>query len=364
MPAKKTTKFTTVKSTMFFCLSAFILLSAAPPIFAAAGEKAPVKKLFSTSDTLEVTMAAPWRTITKKKDFQGSYPAKIDFTDDSGQVISLDLTVERRGITRQRVCTYPPIKLRFDKETVKGTEFQGQKSLKMVTHCQKGGKYEQYYIQEMLIYQMFNLLTDFSFKVRPLSITYVDSEEGKSQEPRFAFLIEDDSDMAKRNGQKKLKIGKIPRSKLDSEEASNMALFQYMISNLDWAALSGPEPDECCHNSKLVGLDPKTDPIYAVPYDFDSSGLVNAKYAGPPAGLPVQKVTQRLYRGFCVHNPSMADARQRFLDHEQAIYDLINNEALLSNASKNKALKFIGKFFDILKDDADYQKNIIGKCRK
>jgi len=363
MPAKKTTLFKTVKSTVIFCLSAFILLSAAPTIFAAAGEKAPVKKLFSTSDTLEVTMHAPWRTITKKKDFQGSYPAKVEFTDDTGQVISLDLTVERRGITRQRVCAYPPIKLRFDKETVKGTEFQGQKSLKMVTHCQKGDKYEQYYIQEMLIYQMFNLLTDFSFKVRPLSITYVDSEEGKTQDPRFAFLIEDDSDMAKRNGQKKLDATDTWKDRFVPQEAADMALFQYMIANVDWAALSGPNPDKCCHNTKLIGLTPEKD-IYAVPYDFDSSGLVNAEYAAPPANLKLQSVTQRVYRGFCLFNPNLAQSRQLFLDNEEAIYALIDNETRLTSGNSKRAKKFIGKFYKIIKSDKDFEKKILKKCRK
>jgi hypothetical protein len=46
------------------------------------------------------------------------------------------------------------------------------------------------------------------------------------------------------------------------------------------------------------------------------------------------------------------------------MYDLIKNEALLTSASQKKALKFIGKFFDILRDSKDYQSNIIGKCRK
>ena len=363
MPARKTTLFKTAKSTIIFCLSAFILLSAAPPIFAAAGEKAPVKKLFSTSDTLGVTMHAPWRTITKKDEFQGSYPAKVEYTDDSGKVISLDLTVERRGITRQRVCAYPPIKLRFDKETVKGTEFEGQKSVKMVTHCQKGDKYEQYYIQEMLIYQMFNLLTDFSFKVRPLSITYVDSEDGKAQDPRFAFLIEDDSDVAKRNGQKKLDIPDTWEDRFVRQEAADMALFQYMIANVDWAALSGPNPKKCCHNTKLIGLTPEKD-IYAIPYDFDASGLVNAEYAAPPANLKLKSVTQRMYRGFCLFNPNLAQSRQLFLDNEEAIYALIDNETRLKSGTSKRAKKFIGKFYDTIKSDKDFEKKILKKCRK
>lgn len=308
-------------------------------------------------------MHAPWRTITKKDEFQGSYPAKVEYTDDSGKVISLDLTVERRGITRQRVCAYPPIKLRFDKETVKGTEFEGQKSVKMVTHCQKGDKYEQYYIQEMLIYQMFNLLTDFSFKVRPLLITYVDSEDGKAQDPRFAFLIEDDSDVAKRNGQKKLDIADTWEDRFVQQEAADMALFQYMIANVDWAALSGPNPKKCCHNTKLIGLTPEKD-IYAIPYDFDASGLVNAEYAAPPANLKLKSVTQRMYRGFCLFNPSLAQSRQLFLDNEEAIYALIDNETRLKSGNSKRAKKFIGKFYDTIKSDKDFEKKILKKCRK
>jgi hypothetical protein len=349
-------------------LSALVMLFLLFSLTASGQEKEPDQpkptKLFASSEPLNVKISAPWKDFVDNDEFQGTYPAQIEFTDDLGRTQTLNLTVERRGITRQKVCKFPPVKLRFEKQEVKGTSFRGQKSLKLVTHCNKGGIFVQYYILEMLAYQMYNLITDFSFRVRPLSISYEDSKKGSVQGPVFGFLIEDDSDVAKRNGQKKLKIGKTQRDRLDRDVVSNMTLFQFMISNLDWAALSGPKKDECCHNSKLVGQDPEKDPVYVVPYDFDSSGLVNAKYAGPPAGLPVRNVTQRLYRGFCFQNPSMPDARQRFLEQEQAILDLITDQPELSSASQKRALKFIGQFFDILKNDEDFQNKIIGKCRK
>ncbi len=321
-------------------------------------------KLFTSSEPISVTISAPWRDIERKEKYQGTYPAKIEFTDELGNATSLNMTVERRGRTRQAVCRFPPIKLRFDKEEVKGTSFRGQKSLKMVTHCQTSSRFEQYYILEMLTYQMYNIITDFSFRVRPLSVTYVDTEKGKEQEPKFAFLIEDDSDVAKRNDQKKLKIAKTTRNQLDSRESINFALFQYMIANLDWSAISGPDKDKCCHNAKLVGQDPIKDPVYPVPYDFDAAGLINAPYATPPENLPVRNVTQRLYRGFCAHNETMEEGRERFLDHEQAILALVTDEPLLNSSTRKKALKFLGKFFDTLKDDKDFQKKIIAKCRK
>lgn len=321
-------------------------------------------KLFTSSEPISVTISAPWRDIERKEKYQGTYPAKIEFTDELGNATTLNMTVERRGRTRQTVCRIPPIKLRFNKEEVKGTSFRGQKSLKMVTHCQTSSRFEQYYILEMLTYQMYNIITDFSFRVRPLSVTYVDTEKGKEQEPKFAFLIEDDSDVAKRNSQKKLKIAKTTRNQLDSQESINFALFQYMIANLDWSAISGPDKDKCCHNAKLIGQDPKKDPVYPVPYDFDAAGLIDAPYATPPENLPVRNVTQRLYRGFCVHNEAMEEGRKRFLDNEQALLAVVKDEPLLNSSTRKKALKFLGKFFDTLKDDKDFQKKIIAKCRK
>ena len=150
----------------------------------------------------------------------------------------------------------PPIRLRFEKSEVADSPFRGQDSLKMVTHCKKSDRYDQYYILEMMAYRMYNLMTDFSFRVRPLTVHYQDSDGGHDEEGRFAFVIEDDSDVGKRNGLRKLTVPKIYPSRLDKSTSSDFALFQYMIGNTDWSALTGPDPEECCHNVKLVAPRP------------------------------------------------------------------------------------------------------------
>lgn len=341
-------------------------------------EKAKPLKLFESEDTLVIEMTAPWREFVRNEDYKGGYPAKLEYTDELGNVESLDLTVERRGVTRQRVCKIPPVKLRFEKGSAKGTTFRGQGSLKMVTHCESKDGYEQYYVLEMLAYRMYNLLTDYSFKVRPLTVTYFqvedpDEEESrfsfvkkkKSEGPVFAFLIEDDKDVANRFDLHKLNVGRISPKQLDSHESALFALFQYMISNVDWAATSGPDPSECCHNAKLIGPEPTTpdDIIHVLPYDFDSSGLVDSPYAHPPENLPVRSVTQRLYRGYCAHNASLDTARQEILANEQAIYDLVESEDRLDSGRKKKALNYLADFFEIMRDDADFQKKVVEKCR-
>jgi len=277
---------------------------------------------------------------------------------------TLPLTVSRRGLTRQEVCQTPPIKLRFEKDTVKGTMFRGQKSLKMVTHCDKGSRWEQYYVAEMTIYQMYNLMTDLSFRVRPLSVTYIDSDRRKEDGPRFAFLIEDIDDVAQRNGMQELEVDTIKPSQLQPEEASLMALFQYMIANVDFDQTAGPRQGECCHNTRLIGVDFATNVYYAIPYDFDSSGLINTHYAAPSEILPIRYVDQRLFRGFCVNNPTLDAARQAYLEKESAIYAVIDNEERLASRSKKQMRDFLEEYFETLRDPTEFDREIIRKCRK
>ena len=335
------------------------------PLQAQEDEAKPAK-LFESEELLEITLTAPWQELVRKPSYTGTYPATLEYRDAEGNTVQHQLTVERRGVKRQEACDFPPVKWRFEKDEVKGTLFRGQKSIKMVTHCKRAKRYEQYYRLEMAAYRIYNLLTDYSFKVRPLKVNYKDSDRGKADEDRFAFIIEDDSDVAKRNDLKKLVIPRAKSTRLDKETTSTFALFQLLIANLDWSALKGPDPEECCHNVKLIGNEPlqDSDPIFPVPYDFDSAGIVNAPYVGPPQGLGVNSVTQRLYRGYCTHNPTLQEARARILAKETAILDVIRNDETISKNSQKKALKFLDKYFDMLKDDDDFNKKVVMKCRK
>ena len=47
-------------------------------------EAAKPPKLFEISEPLKVKLSAPWRDIVNKDEFQGTYPAQIEFTDDLG----------------------------------------------------------------------------------------------------------------------------------------------------------------------------------------------------------------------------------------------------------------------------------------
>jgi len=328
------------------------------------GADAPTQRLFESAETLDVVLRLPWQTIVTDEFFyQGGYPSVLEVAEGQGGAVSIPVAVERRGMSRQVICRYPPIKLRFKKSEVEGTFFEGQKSLKLVIHCDKGKTYQQYLVLEALAYRMYNLVSDFSFRIRPLTVTFVDSETEKIEGPGFAFLVEDDSDVARRNGQKKLKIPAVRSEQLDPLEASTMALFQYMIANTAWSMERKADEEECCDNLKLIGQDPEKAPIYAVPNDFDSSGLVNARYATDAKGRMTADSTERVFQGFCVHNAALGDARKVFLKRETEILSLVENENRLADAGKTHTTIFLAQFFDVLKNPEQFSTQITSNCR-
>jgi len=329
----------------------------------AAGETKP-DRLFSDASEMKVTLSGPWRTIKKNKKTDRLYPVKLTYTGKDQKQHTIDANVAPRGITRRLyACKFPPLKIHFDKKIVKGTEFRGNKSLKLVTYCQDRNQYEQYYISEFLIYRIYNLITKYSFRVKPMIIEYKNSEKGGGAITRFSFLIEDIDDVAKRNDLEKLAIATVPHYQLDPVTSSNFSLFQFMIGNLDWAALDGPKEDSCCHNSRLIGAGEEVSPKYGVPYDFDSSGLVNAHYAAPPDRLKVRNIRQRLYRGFCLFNDTLPQTVKLFKEKKANILALFENNTHLTNKTRQRAVDYIEDFYKIIDDPKLFDRYIIDKCR-
>ena len=101
-----------------------------------------------------------------------------------------------------------------------------------------------------------------------------------------------------------------------------------------------------------------------VPYDFDFSGLISAKYAAPSQGMPIQIVKSRLYRGFCKSDMiGMEGARATIQKHKEAVYTLIGTHSPLSNRARKKTLKYLDSYYRISESDKKFERSIVKKCR-
>ena len=337
-------------------------------------EAARSAPLFTSHDALELTIEADFHTIRRedrKQDSKEERPAVLRWTTADGSTGSLDIQVRTRGNFRlsRRNCDFPPLRLNLKKGSTKGTLFEGQDKLKLVVTCKLGQDYwEQYVLLEYMAYRTLNVLTDISFRVRLAKVTYVDTSGEDDTFTRYAFLIEDAEMMALRQPAQVIEwvAGQLHPSQVEKHQAIIDDVYQYMIGNTDWAALRGPDPKECCHNIKLIGPEPLGSDqfVVPVPYDFDSSGLVDARYAAPHEALGLKSVTDRLYRGYCMHNETLESARQQVLRQEAAIRGLVANEGRLSSSTKKKAGRYLEDFFEIAEDPDKFEKNITEHCRR
>lgn len=269
--------------------------------------------------------------------------------------------VSIRGKSRRQHCRFPPLRLTFKKSDVKGSILHGQKRLKLVTHCQENFARRGLLAAEMLAYRTLNVLTDMSFRVVALNITYIDTDSG-DETVQHAFLIEHKNKLAKRLQTDQVDVQQIKRGELDENYAALVSMFQLLIGNTDFSLVSGPPESECCHNG-VVLQNPQTQKYHVVPYDFDSTGLVNPPYTTPPEHLGIKRFTQRKYRGYCLHNEAVARVRQSLLQKQAEILAGIETFDDIPNLNQKRARSFLTKFFALIDTDRAFQRHVLKACR-
>ena len=242
--------------------------------------------LFDEETPIKITLRGDLKKLFRDR---GSVPAfhNVNLIYGEGtSAVTLPIRVKTRGHFRKGTqCDYPPLQLNFEDRPPVNSIFSGAQKMKLVTPCQG----DDYVVREYLVYKMSNLLTPKSFRARLVEVTYEDSVRDKISDPLYGILLEEESQMAKRNGATAIDDKLVRPEQTNREDYMKMAVFEYMIGNTDWSV-------EFRQNVKLIAT---TGPPMTVPYDFDHAGIVNAPYALPPQGLELSSTLQRRYLGIC-----------------------------------------------------------------
>ncbi|MDH3614077.1 MAG: hypothetical protein OEU90_16050 [Gammaproteobacteria bacterium] len=332
--------------------------------FLAASALADVNELpdllFQDDETLPVTITAPFTTLVRERPKDDYLPGVLEYTGTDGTTVKFDLEVRTRGHFRHRTCEYPPLSLNLKKSQTDGTLFDKQNKLKLVIHCDFSERYEQVVLREYLAYRILNAVTNMSFRVRLLRVTYVNNEVTGGGQVRYGFLIEHKNRLAKRYDLKDLEIERTTVASIQADRLNLTSVFAFLIGNTDFSPIAGPPDDDCCHNYVLFGND--VDPVIAIPYDFDQSGFVDAPYASPNQRFRIRSVRQRLYRGRCVNNEHVPASLRRFRDRRDSIYALINEQEGLYPRVRENLVRYIDKFYDLIDDPKKVERKIIKKC--
>jgi len=303
-------------------------------------------KFFENDSVLNVTLSFDFNKLQRSRTKPAYQPA--DFTGTIADSTFTEQTrIIARGNTRRSMCTMPPVKMNFHNKT--SPTLYPLDNLKLVYPCRQNDAYDQLLLREYLVYKMYNLLTDKSFRVRLLNMNYTDVSGDKKKYFSHAFFIEDAKALAKRNGCEELKNVKIPGESTNREQMTIVAIFQFMIGNTDFGVSSN-------HNITLVqtAKTPTALP-FVIPYDFDFSGLVDADYAVPSEGLEIENVRQRLYRGYQRTLPELNVAIEIFNNQKKNIYSLINNFQLLTEKNRKDMIGYLDEFYKIINNNSQVQ---------
>ena len=323
------------------------------------------KPLFASEAILKLRIEAPFSDLIRAAPRSTNpFDAKITLLDTTPETHSIQLSA--RGISRRNpdACDFPPLKIEFKEKPGDASLFKGQKTLKLATHCRSNGAYQNYNLLEYAAYKLLNVLTPVSFRVRMAEIDYVEARTGSVRIHRLGFLVEDVDELAARNGLEEIKTDKIERAQLNESAVARSDLFQYMIGNQDWSNRQAAAGMNCCHNIKLLGAssDNLRD-LIPVAYDFDSSGLVDAPYALPPAGVQIASVRIRSYRGLCQFNAQAVEAAHDALEKRADLLASISSTPSLSERSRKSATQYLEAFFNEIADPDQLKRHILDYCR-
>jgi hypothetical protein len=315
--------------------------------------------LFDSDDCLELRIVMDFDSLLIDKGDNPSYhSAMLSYKNADSTWISLDAQIRVRGHFRKQAdnCDFPPLKLRFDKESRTNTIFENTRELKMVTHCQSDTPvYDQYVVQEYLIYKLYEVLSDINYKTRLLKVTYVDRNNPGLTFKKFSFFVEDPDAIGERLNGHMISVQTVIPENVDRDRYVIISFFQYMIINTDWSL-------PIMHNVDLISLDYFKPPV-PVPFDFDWSGLINIPYKVPTAAGMQKRIPERVYKGPCLSNKEVKRFKKIFQDKELELFNVYYDCPYLNDEIKIETLNKLQLFYRILENKYIFNSIFIDKCK-
>ncbi|HUX97827.1 MAG TPA: hypothetical protein VMV47_19000 [Bacteroidales bacterium] len=300
--------------------------------------------LFTSNEVLNLSLRFDVTEYMRKKPKEEYMKAVLTYHINERDSINKELKLRSRGISRNSICNFPPISLNFKKEDLKTDEQRKIEKIKMVTHCNSGN--EEYLFREFIVYKLYNVLTEYSFRVRLVKISYINTARKNKVIDSYAFLIEPLNMLTERTNSFEVENMKLSQIFINPEIMDRVSIFSYMIGNTDWSV-----PGQ--HNVRIISMY-NTDNSGRggmVPYDFDYSGLVNTHYALPAEPLGLESVRERFYLGACRSDDELRAGIKQFSDNKAEFYRIINEFEYLTEKDKKRMTGYLDEFYSELDKD-------------
>jgi hypothetical protein len=314
------------------------------------------EQLFADTTPFVCTIKLDLKKFQREKEAGKYQPAELIYQHNDS-LIAKTIRVKPRGIVRKQICAIPPLRFNVQRVSKQYKQKHGASKIKVVSHCNYNKHYIDYLFREYLTYRMYNIITENSFRVRLLKITYIDIGRDNKSTTTWAFMIEPLAVLSERLNSVPIKLDKLGIHYTDSAETDLLSMWQYMIGNTDWSI-----PGR--HNVKIIKSNNFEQPYpAAIPYDFDYSGMVNTHYALPGEGLGIEHVRERLFVGPCRTEEDYEKAVLQLVKAKASIEELISGFPYLKENEKKDMLKYLDSFYNSITRDGFIKYHIATDCR-
>lgn len=298
--------------------------------------------LLPENQIAEVIIETDYKLLeaNRKKDIY--QPGHIQIIVRKNKVLDIDMKIKSRGRFRRMKCDFPPLKLKFKKSDLQERGLNEMNELKLVTHCLNDrAQSRELVVREYLMYKLYEILSNYHFKVRLVKVRYEGREKKLSQIKHYSILLEDGEDLAKRYQAVKYELMGVSPDSLHRFQEITTSMFQYLISNTDYSYTM-------LRNVELVKL--PNGRIVCIPYDFDFSCVVNAPYAKPNTSLGQESICQRVYLGF-PGTPAEVEPVLRFFEKKkEELIDYVHTFKTLPVSSREEIINYLQSFYDEIQD--------------
>jgi len=301
------------------------------------------RDLFLNKEPLNLTLKFDIKEFRKTRRKEKYHPAELTCHVTDSFYVTHSVRVRARGKYRRDNCSMPPYWLNIRHAGIEAAledpALRDVVKMKMVTRCKSMGSHEYLVLREYLVYQLYNLLSDYSFKTRLVRIKYIDTGRKNRESENWGFLIEPEDKMAERNNAMIVDSERLSLRTVNKEIMDKVAFFSYMIGQGDFSVTGQ-------HNLKILALK-EFGPtgFIPVPYDFDYCGLVNAEYAIPGEALGIENVRERYYLGACRDEQTHQKTIDWLSSYQDEMVDLIMNFEYLPEKEKLDMVDYIGSYF-------------------
>lgn len=302
--------------------------------------------LFGSDDLLELTLRLNITKYMKKNTKEPTQDAVLTFHFNDKDSLNKNVKVKYRGRFRFDNCGFPPMEISFKNHIHAYSDTDKIKKIKLVPHCDAGTLSDEYVLREYMVYKLFNIISDTSYKVRLLRINYTDTEKKKKTITQYGIFIEPDKILSQRIRANELDVNKLTQRYIRPDIMDKVSIFNYMVANWDWNI---PNLQNVTVFKPYFDASPGSGIV--VPYDFDMSGVVSPDYEVLPEEYGLRTSRDRIFLGMCRTREVFKKDLQFFLSKKDEMYKTINDFPYLNLRAKKDIISLLNTFYSQLDDE-------------